>query len=145
MTQLVSPDARAQIGKRLARVRREANMSQADMAQALGVSCRTYQSFEQGLREVQSGVLPVLRRMFNVDPAWIMEGEAAGPKRRPESLVDEATWCAAFRVLDAALTRTGLRLDTAKKLALLRVAYKDLMRSGAINEAELEVLIAAAA
>lgn len=145
MTRLVSQEARVQIGKRLARVRREAGLSQPAMADALGVSARTYQGYEQGIREIHSGVLPRLRQLYNVDPAWLMEGEEAGPRRRPDGLVDEATWCAAFRVLDAVISRSGVALETTKKLTLLRVAYRDMLRTGKIDEEELRVLIEVAA
>ncbi|WP_308518275.1 helix-turn-helix transcriptional regulator [uncultured Stenotrophomonas sp.] len=61
----------AQIGARLVSVR--AQMTQAEMAQALGVSKTTYSRWERGVREIGSdGLGALVRRGWNAN--WLLTG-----------------------------------------------------------------------
>ena len=61
-------------GARIAALRRQARMSQAQLAQQLGVSPSAVGMYEQGRREPSSDVLVELSRIFGVSVDYILTG-----------------------------------------------------------------------
>jgi transcriptional regulator with XRE-family HTH domain len=65
----ISPDERAffvQLGARIAALRKAQGITQVDLAQALGVSQQTINSYETGRRRVPVSTLPPLARTLGV-------------------------------------------------------------------------------
>lgn len=144
MSQLVSPEERREVGRRLVRIRKEAGLSQAAMAAALDVAPRTYQSYEVGAREVPGALYPRLRRLFNVDPAWLMEGETAGPIRR-QNVLDDEIWTRAYIAVEEAISQAKAEIPALKKLKITRSVYEELLDSGRLHPDKLASLIELAA
>ena len=63
-----------EIGARLAICRSEIGVSQAAMAEAIGVSHRAYHSYEKGKRGVPVEALIKMRDKYEVDVAWLLLG-----------------------------------------------------------------------
>ena len=78
------------IGARIAALRRQAGMSQAKLAEALGVSPSAVGMYEQGRREPSADVLVALGKIFGVSVDYILTG-APSPQeeqRLQELLLD---------------------------------------------------------
>ena len=68
------------LGARIAIARNEMGMSQAKLAESLGISLRAYQSYELGKRSIPVEALVDMHRQFGVDLNWILLGvEAVRP------------------------------------------------------------------
>ena len=72
------------LGARMAIARNEIGLSQARMAEALGMSQRAYQSYETGKRSIPVEALVDMHRHFGVDLNWILLGVEAV---RPQGMV----------------------------------------------------------
>ena len=65
------------LGPRIAALRREAGLSQADLAARLGVSPSAMGMYEQGRREPSAQVLVALARELGVSTDFLPTGRAA--------------------------------------------------------------------
>ena len=72
-----SNGVRVMMGARIAALRREAGMSQAQLAQALRVSPSAVGMYEQGRREPSADTLVELSRIFSVSVDYILTGVPA--------------------------------------------------------------------
>ena len=63
------------IGPRIAALRKNAHMSQAELAQALRVSPSAVGMYEQGRREPSAGTLVELARIFHVSTDYLLTGK----------------------------------------------------------------------
>lgn len=75
------------MGKRIAALRRSNNVTQVQLAEALGVSQQTLQSYEVGRRRIPVSAMPVVARTLSVslDELFGSEAKAARGKRGPAS------------------------------------------------------------
>jgi transcriptional regulator with XRE-family HTH domain len=74
-----------ELGARLAELRQQRGLTQAEVATRLGVSQQTVNSFEKGRRRVPVSTLPDLAELLEVSIEQLIEGERAAPKRGPAS------------------------------------------------------------
>lgn len=107
------------LGARIAALRRNAGMSQAELAGRLRVSASAIGMYEQGRREPSADTLVALGEVFGVTVDYLLTGHAAGP-------VDSQTMNAmleqAFAAAQAALDRRpGEPLKQKELAALLAV------------------------
>jgi transcriptional regulator with XRE-family HTH domain len=140
MSQLVSPEDRRAVGARLAKIRKQEGLSQLEMASALDIAVRTYQSYEHGVRELPSSMSTRLHKRFQIDPIWLMEGETAASQRRTNA-VDQTAWIQAFSALDEALSQTKLTISTEKKVELIRILYLEIVENGSMDNNRLQTLM----
>lgn len=68
------------IGRRIAALRRDANISQAELARQLQVSPSAVGMYEQGRREPSVDILVKLSRIFQVSTDYLLTGMAAQPQ-----------------------------------------------------------------
>jgi len=68
------------IGRRIAALRREANISQAELARKLQVSPSAVGMYEQGRREPSADILVKLSRIFRVSTDYLLTGIAVQPQ-----------------------------------------------------------------
>ena len=75
------------MGERIAALRRATNITQVQLAEALGVSQQTLQSYEVGRRRIPVSAMPVVARTLSVslDELFGSEAKAARGKRGPAS------------------------------------------------------------
>lgn len=73
------------LGSRIARLRKEANITQVQLAETLEVSQQTVNAYEMGHRRVPVSMLPVLARTLSVSVEELIAApqSAAARKRRP--------------------------------------------------------------
>ena len=105
-------------GARIAALRRQADMSQAQLARLLGVSPSAVGMYEQGRREPSSDVLVQLGKIFGVSVDYILTG-APSPQeenRLQQLLLDRIT------AADQLLRERKDRPFTRQELALLFTA-----------------------
>ncbi|NGM23794.1 helix-turn-helix transcriptional regulator [Roseomonas stagni] len=67
----------ARLGVRVRQLRRLRGLSQADIAQALGVTYQQVQKYETGKTRLPARMLPVLARMLGVDTELLLAGVQA--------------------------------------------------------------------
>ena len=90
----ISPDERAffvELGSRIAELRKSQGITQIQMAEALGVSQQTVNSYEVARRRVPVSALPILGRLFNISVDELLGEQTAKPngKRGPASKLQQ--------------------------------------------------------
>lgn len=68
------------LGERMARFRKERSITQVQIAQTLGITQQTYQSYEVGRRRLPVSLLPAIARALSVSLEDLF-GESDGPSR----------------------------------------------------------------
>ena len=110
------------LGARLAITRNEKALSQAKMAEALGLSLRAYQSYELGKRSIPIEALIKLNRQFDVDLSWILLGVEAVRLKHDLDKLEE------FEVeLDRYLSENGIKLKSEKRGAISARWYRSFL------------------
>ena len=110
------------LGARLAITRNEKALSQAKMAEALGMSLRAYQSYELGKRSIPIEALIKLNRQFDVDLSWILLGVEAVRLKHDLDKLEE------FEVeLDRYLSENGIKLKSEKRGAISARWYRSFL------------------
>ncbi|WP_203071157.1 helix-turn-helix domain-containing protein [Falsiroseomonas ponticola] len=80
----------ARLGVRVRQLRRLRGLSQADVAQALGVTYQQVQKYETGKTRLPARMLPVLARMLGVDTELLLAGvQGQEPPLPPHQGPDE--------------------------------------------------------
>lgn len=93
-TMAISPDERAffvELGARIAELRKAQGITQIQMAEALGVSQQTVNSYEVARRRVPVSALPILGRLFNITVDELLGEQVtqANGKRGPASKLQQ--------------------------------------------------------
>lgn len=110
------------LGARIAIARNEQALSQAKMAEALGMSLRAYQSYESGKRAIPVEALIKLHRQFDVDLSWILLGVEAVRLKHDLDKLEE------FEVaLDKYLSENGIKLKSEKRGAIAARWYRSFL------------------
>ncbi|WP_437215956.1 helix-turn-helix domain-containing protein [Pectobacterium sp. LFLA-215] len=84
-----------ELGKRITALRKDAGMTQTQVAQALNVSQQAVQAWEAGRRRIQISILPAVARVLSVSLEDLLgeEAEKAARKRGPtpkwQQLIEE--------------------------------------------------------
>ncbi len=78
------------ISDRLALVRGHAMVSQTEFANELGVSLRTYQSYEKENKDFPSSVAAKLFEKFGINLHWLFTGEGAMLEQNLEEAIEAA-------------------------------------------------------
>lgn len=110
------------LGARMAIARNEQALSQAKMAEALGMSLRAYQSYELGKRSIPIEALIKLHRQFDVDLSWILLGVEAVRLKHDLDKLEE------FEIeLDRYLSENGIKLKSEKRGAISARWYRSFL------------------
>lgn len=64
-----------EIGRRLREVRATTGLSQAEFAEFLGTSYRSYRAYETGQREITTALVLKVEEIPNVPRGWLLSGE----------------------------------------------------------------------
>ena len=78
-------DSAAVVGARIAQVRKERGLTQRELAEGLGVTVRSLQSYEAGV-VLPYRHLPRLAALLHRSPTWFLQGRTRGMEER-EALV----------------------------------------------------------
>ena len=98
------------IGQRIAALRKDALMSQAELARELGVSPSAVGMYEQGRREPSAETLVHLSKIFRVSTDYLLTGELS--RAGDEEIL--------ARILDGYAGLTSQRLELRKDLPFSR-------------------------
>lgn len=120
------------IGARLAITRNELGMSQAALADAIGLSRRAYHSYERGTRSMPIEPLVMMNSKFEVDLNWILLGSKAARVEHDLAALKE------FEVLlDGLLVERKLVIRGEKRGAIVERWYKSLIEGNEMPLAEI--------
>ncbi|MDR3431735.1 MAG: helix-turn-helix domain-containing protein [Rouxiella aceris] len=80
-----------ELGNRISALRKDAGLTQAEMAQALNVSQQAVQSWEAGRRRIQIPILPAVAKILSVSLEGLLgeEAEHIPRKRGPASRLEQ--------------------------------------------------------
>ena len=80
-----------ELGNRISALRKDAGLTQAEMAQALNVSQQAVQSWEAGRRRIQIPILPAVAKILSVSLEGLLgeEAENTPRKRGPASRLEQ--------------------------------------------------------
>jgi transcriptional regulator with XRE-family HTH domain len=81
-----------ELGERIANLRKARNITQAQLAEVLGVSQQTIQAYEVGRRRIPVSALPAVARLLSVpmDELFGTVSQAARGKRGPTSQLERS-------------------------------------------------------
>ncbi len=107
------------LGQRIALLRRQAGMSQAELAARMGISASAVGMYEQGRREPSVDTLVALSEIFQVSTDYLLTGKIADPREAGalQKLLEEKVLAAERR-----LESRGKKPFTRQELAVLFAA-----------------------
>ena len=120
-----STNEKLSIAQRFLSIRIDQNLSQQAFADALGISLRSEQNYERGVRKIPSDVLFAASKQFSIDLIWILEGSGDKPRKvlKPGEL-DQVLLTRAYRVVNSAVQESGQAIAPEKFVAMLAAVYK---------------------
>jgi len=108
----------ATFGDRLEAARRNANLSQRELAKHIGIKNSTLQNWEDDVTEPRANKLNTLAGMLNVSLMWLINGEGDGLEASDENSVSESNLAAALieiRELRVQMMHSANRLAKLEK------------------------------
>ena len=108
----------ATFGDRLEAARRNANLSQRELAKHIGIKNSTLQNWEDDVTEPRANKLNTLAGMLNVSLMWLNNGEGNGLEASDENSVSETNLAAALieiRELRVQMMHSANRLAKLEK------------------------------
>jgi transcriptional regulator with XRE-family HTH domain len=112
------------LGERIGALRRSKGLSQAELAQKLGISASAMGMYEQGRREPAVQTLVALSRELGVTTDYLLTG-------KPEGVSDAAALTQTAEILaDAAGKRLARRPDASFSREELTVLFTALLTDG---------------
>ena len=67
-------DTIVELGARLAIIRNERSLTQAEFAKSIGVSGAAYHAYERGTRSIPVRPLMLVAQTYDIDPKWLLLG-----------------------------------------------------------------------
>ena len=108
----------ATFGDRLEAARRNANLSQRELAKHIGIKNSTLQNWEDDVTEPRANKLNTLAGMLNVSLMWLINGEGDGLEASDVNSVSESNLAAALieiRELRVQMMHSANRLAKLEK------------------------------
>jgi transcriptional regulator with XRE-family HTH domain len=124
------------MGARLAISRNELGLTQAGMAEAIGVSHRAYHSYEKGQRGLPVEALVALGDSFEIDIAWVLLGTKA--------IRAGHDFDALKRIetdLDQHLTSEGIKVKSEKRGAIIARWYQSHVEGREVSDDDVHTWI----
>ncbi len=129
-------DLFAEIGARLAISRTEIGVSQAAMAEAIGVSHRAYHSYEKGKRGIPVEALVKLHSRYEVDVAWLLLGIKSIRAGHDFDALKEIE-----ASLDQYLVSAGIKIRSEKRGAIVARWYESHVKGREVTDDEVHTWI----
>lgn len=112
------------LAARLARIRADSGLNQAQFAERLGFPKRTYLGWERAETEPPIGMLRAMRREFGIDPDWLLNGPGDLPRRHASEMDWERLQELQEQIRDHAY-KIGLELSCRQLLDLARAVFEE--------------------
>ena len=106
------------LGARIAALRREAGLNQAELAERLQVSPSAIGMYEQGRRDPSADTLVTMAQLFGVSVDYLLTGQAADKDRNTL----ESMLCSRITSADRHMTQRRDRPFSRQELAVLFAA-----------------------
>ncbi len=135
-TNNVASMLRSDIGVRLAHIRETLALSQAELAEKIGVSARSYQNYEQGKREFPTSLVYELCSSLGVNSHWLLTGKGGRIYFEPAKLAKQAL----EEIIEAAEV-ANLRPALKKIPDVLEIVVEQETSHRGLNPEELTRLI----
>lgn len=132
------------IGERIRAVRQRAGLSLDRFAEALGSSRRALINWEQNAAEPPIGILAKLRRLYDVDPEWVVLGEDLSPRARYGKM-DRERFGRIEQDVEAACIQVGIVFEPQVRTELVLGLYDDDPADDAANRKRLRQTLLAIA
>lgn len=129
-------DLFAEVGARLAISRSEIGVSQAAMAEAIGVSHRAYHSYEKGKRGIPVEALIRMHSQYEVDVSWLLLGT--------KSIRAGHDFDALKRIetsLDQYLVSAGIKIKSEKRGAIVARWYESHVKGREVSDDDVHTWI----
>lgn len=126
----------AEIGARLAISRNEIGVSQAAIAEAIGVSHRAYHSYEKGKRGVPVEALVKMQSRYDIDVAWLLLGTKsirAGHDFEALKHIESS--------LDKHLIEEGIKIKSEKRGAIVARWYQSHVEGREVTDDDVHTWI----
>ncbi|RQW86302.1 MAG: XRE family transcriptional regulator [Geobacter sp.] len=122
------------MNERLKLLRQNLNLSQREIADALEISPRSWQQYENGASIPGGKVLESLLVKLRVNINWLLSG--SGQMYFAEGIVDydRELLIQAITTLESCLVKKGIELDPAKRGKVAVKLFENLKRSGVSAE-----------
>ena len=122
-----------ELGKRIAWLRKNRHMEQAEAAKKIGIGYHTYQPYEYGNHPSRKN-LELILNFYGCSRSWLLTGEGSPyPDQQPEKqeIPQEGVVYLnpAVRILNEAIAEAGIDLNDAQKTALLKIIQDELHRT----------------
>lgn len=108
------------VHERLATIRKDADLTQTEFAEKMGISRRAYVNYERGEREIPSGFVIKLSDELSINPTWILTGKGEKTEELRSAAIEDAV--IAVRTF-AVLKRLEINPEREAELVLLLVDY----------------------
>ncbi len=135
MTETWYTDDHATLGDRLAAGRDAAGMTQAQLAQRLGVRAKTLRDWEDDVSEPRANRLQMLAALLGVSLRWLLtgEGDDVAPPDAQGAAIDPAlkTALAELRSVRGDLLKLGEKLGRLEKTLRLHMSDEGAADEGA--------------
>ena len=116
------------LGSRLAVIRAESRMTQAEFAEELGISARAYHLYECGKRSMPAKTLMDISKLHDVDMNWLLRGLGTSKLDDHSAEIREFIFS-----LDKYLDRTETKLPSENLAALISSAINRLLKGEKID------------
>lgn len=127
---------RKEIGSRLAQFRNLRGLLQSEFAGELGLSPRSYQNYELGIRDVPIATVAKMIELYGVNSHWLISGVGAPYYNDPAKLASESL----EDIVEAAKS-SSLDPDLEKLPDVLAIIVKQLEAGRSLNPDEIEQLV----
>jgi transcriptional regulator with XRE-family HTH domain len=116
------------IGRRMAHARKEAGITQANLARMLGIAISTLNKYERGHRTPDGRLLAKITETLHCDPAWLLTGEGEGTVTLRKAGRDELELLKeVITTVEDIFAREGTVLKPGKKAELVTLLYEELL------------------
>lgn len=145
MSSSTSPLDKELIGRRLAAVRAQVDMSQDAFAEALGISKRSYINYERGEREPPAGLYKAIYDLYGIDYLWLMSGTEPEPQKAGVEGMDFRLIATIATELERELAARGRKMKQEQKARVIRALYQlgkehgRVTRDAVVNVVEVAV------
>ena len=129
-------DLFAEVGARLAISRSEIGVSQAAMAEAIGVSHRAYHSYEKGKRGIPVEALIRMHSQYEVDVAWLLLGTKSIRAGHDFDALKEIETS-----LDQYLLSAGIKIKSEKRGAIVARWYESHVKGREVKDDDVHTWI----
>lgn len=126
----------AEMGPRLAITRNDIGLSQAAMADALGVSPRAYHSYEKGKRGIPVEALVAMIEQFDLDVRWLLIGAKSVRANHDFEALKNIE-----NSLDQHLIAEGIKIKGEKRGAIIARWYQSHIEGREVSDDDVHTWI----